>query len=369
MLAQHCSREEFFYTLAGFQKKDLHIVVGYQNFLRKNRIWFLPAIGAIPKYLYGQDTLSVRKMLRVIQRGESLLLYPEGIQSTSGSTQPINPATIKLLKKCGLPVVLCSSQGAYLTRPRYSSVIRHGQINYHYQLLFTPQELAELSENQIYDKLLKNFRYNDFDFNQQFHIAYHGKVPNITGLNNIIFRCPICEHDFCFQVEHDTMTCTHCGLAVTMDAYYQLHANETSFKFTNINQWYQWQRQTVHRSVNQNDFTYTLPVQIGDINLRTLAAHPDIIGTGTLTLTHEHLIYKGTYHNQNTTLTFDLHLIPSLPFDPILHNVDMVYNNQYYCFMPTANPLACVQLTLMIEELHNRIDPAWRKVCEDVYDY
>ena len=62
-------------------------------------------MNAIPKLLYQPDTSCTRKMLKVIKSGGSLALFPEGIQSISGSTHPINPATCKFIKKAGLPVV------------------------------------------------------------------------------------------------------------------------------------------------------------------------------------------------------------------------------------------------------------------------
>jgi hypothetical protein len=102
--------------MCGLGRSDLNIVAGYQNFFSSKTNYFgMTQMNAIPKLLYQPDTSCTRKMLKVIKSGGSLALFPEGIQSISGSTHPINPATCKFIKKAGVLVILANSQGSYLS--------------------------------------------------------------------------------------------------------------------------------------------------------------------------------------------------------------------------------------------------------------
>ena len=93
LLSAHASRLEFIYAIYGFGRRDVNIVCGYQNILKKGIYRIFIAMGVISKYLYQPDFMCVKNMLRVLKRGGAIGLFPEGIQSTSGSTHPINPAT------------------------------------------------------------------------------------------------------------------------------------------------------------------------------------------------------------------------------------------------------------------------------------
>ena len=119
LLSSHASRLEFIYTVYGFKRKDVNVVCGFQNVLQKGI--FAPALrfGVISKYLYQPDFMCVKNMLKVLKRNGAIGLFPEGIQSTGGSTHPINPATAQFIKKSRANIVVCTSEGAYLATNRF----------------------------------------------------------------------------------------------------------------------------------------------------------------------------------------------------------------------------------------------------------
>ncbi len=98
LLSTHASRLEFIYTVYGFKRHDINVVCGFQNILKKGLYHLFIQLGVISKYLYQPDFMCVKNMLRVLRSGGAIGLFPEGIQSTSGSTHPINPATTHFLK-------------------------------------------------------------------------------------------------------------------------------------------------------------------------------------------------------------------------------------------------------------------------------
>ena len=178
LLSSHASRLEFVYTLYGFGRKDVNMVCGYQNILKKGIYPLFIGLGVISKYLYQPDIICVKQMLRVLKRNGTIGLFPEGIQSTSGSTHPINPATAQFIKCSKANVVVATSKGAYLATNRYSSDRKKGYIGIEYSLLFTPEMLKTLSEEEIYSMILQKISYNDFAFNKIARNKYVGKKSN-----------------------------------------------------------------------------------------------------------------------------------------------------------------------------------------------
>ena len=122
LLSSHASRLEFIYTIYGFRRKDVNVVCGFQNILKKGLFGLFIKLGVISKYLYQPDILCVKNMLGVLKRGGAIGLFPEGIQSTSGSTHPINPATTQLIKRSKANIVVCSTKGARRRMPKWQSL-------------------------------------------------------------------------------------------------------------------------------------------------------------------------------------------------------------------------------------------------------
>ena len=141
LLSSHASRLEFIYTLYGFKRKDINMVCGFQNIFQKNLYKLFLKIGVISKYLYQPDFLCVKNMLKILKNNGAIGLFPEGIQSTSGTTHPINPATASFIKRSKANIVVCSTKGAYLATNRYSKDRKKGFIGVNYSLLFTPSIL------------------------------------------------------------------------------------------------------------------------------------------------------------------------------------------------------------------------------------
>lgn len=364
LLSQHASRNDFIYVTYGMRKTRFNIVVGYYNFFSRFVFTLLRMVGAIPKKLYAPDLGAVLNIRHVVKNGGSVLLFPEGIQSTSGSNHPINPATIKLLKSCKLPVVLCRSEGAYKSRPRYKRDNCKGKMTYRYTMLFDEKELQESSEEQLYDKLMENFRYNEFSDNQ---VEFKGKYPHSYGLDKILYICPKCGSEFTLITHEKGIRCTHCNNNVNIDSRYRLYGTKEDIVPSDIDSWYKWQRSVVRQQVSDDNFVLQgrFEYQVIDkYKLHTPAEQT--VGEGKLTLNKEGLHYFGTVNGKEVVQHYDIANIPSLPFTPG-QSVDLYYGNDYICFKAMSNPSEVVKWMLCSEELHNLTDPKWKKVSDDAY--
>ena len=279
LLCQHRSRLDYIYVYAGLKRPDYNALCGYQNVFQPVIYTPFKHLGVIAKMLYQPDAHATLQLMRAAKQGSSLVVFPEGIQSTSGSTHPINPATMKLLCKLKLPVALVTLKGAYFTRPRYTTDTKKGKITARFTKLFDAEDFENSSMDELYDRLLERFTYNEFDEHRDAPVAFRGKKPNMDGLDNIIYKCPQCMAEHQLRVEGDTMRC-QCGFAVKMDDYFRLIPVNGELPFRDHDQWYKWQRTEVAKEVVSDDFTMSTRVQIGRINTQKLGSNCSLQGFG-----------------------------------------------------------------------------------------
>ena len=367
-LCQHKSRDDYFYVFSALNRTDIHVLVGYQNVFKKFIYSILKRLGVIAKYLYQPDIQATKQIFEAVKLGGSIVIFPEGIQSTSGTTHPINPATIKLLKKLNLPVALVTLKGSYFTRTRYSTDIKKGKITVTLSKLFDSNDLKTQTEDQLNSILLSKFKYNEFDEFKNEKVEFIGKEPNITGLNNIIYKCPHCKAENCFTVKNDSMACNNCGFEVRMDNYYDIHAVNKTLPFNNIDEWYKWQRAEINKQVKDDNFVLTTKVKLAVVNTKKLTKNRSLlyIGDGELTLTNKGLTYKGTKLGENVELFFEAKSVYSLTIT-LFYDLDLYYKNEYYNFKLLEDKMLMTKWMLATEEIHNLYDETWKIASDEVY--
>lgn len=370
LLSSHASRLEFIYSIYGFRRKDVNIVCGYQNILKKGIYPIFIRLGVISKYLYQPDLVCVKNMLKVLKRNGSIGLFPEGIQSTSGSLHPINPATAQFIKHSKANIVVCTTKGAYMATNRYSSDRKKGYIGIDYSLLFTPEMLDELSEEQIYAKLLEKINYNDFEFNKTARNKYVGKNSNAFGIEKILYKCPNCGAEHILFVEGDKVTCKACDFNVRIDEYYDLVDAKGKCP-KNIDEWYKWQRRCVAKEIKADDFEMEINGSLCTLKLDKLRKAPynrEILSNGSMKLTNKGLSFAGELNGQSVDFEFKAKSVYSLTFST-KGFLEFYNNNDYYMLIPDDKGQCLIKWTLASEEIHNLYDEKWRSASADVYDY
>lgn len=367
LLATHASRMEFIYMIYGFKHKDINIVCGYQNIIKKGLYNLFIKLGVISKYLYQPDIVCMKNILKVLKRNGTVGIFPEGIQSTSGSTHPINPATVQFIKKSKANIVVSTSKGAYLATNRYSKDRKIGYIGIDFSLVLTPDMLDELSTEQIYKLLLEKIRYNDFEHNRIARNRYIGKKSNAFGINKILYKCPDCKKEDGIYVEHDTIICKHCGLKIKVNEYYDLVGVKCNKVPKDIDEWYKWQRRCVTKEIIDDSFELSLTGSLCTLKLDKLRKESksrEVLAVGKATLTNKGLFFKG----QNVDFNFDAKTVYSLTLSTKGY-LEFYSGNNYYMIVPDDPNQCLINWTLASEEIHNLYDEKWKSACADVYDY
>ena len=366
IISRHTSRDDPYYVNAGYNFILPNAIMSRHNVFIPVMYRLLLADGVILKSLYEPDMGAMRNIFRLRKKGASFLLFPEGIQSMDGTTQPIHPATARLIKKLDLDTVLCTNNGAYLCNPRFDTKKRKGKLEYRFDILFSKEEIREMSEDVLYERLLEKFVYNDFAWNGKNQFHYKGKTPCAHGLDNILYICPHCGNQFTMHVENDRLICT-CGSSVRIDDCYNLFPDDTeNFPFKRIDEWYHWQRGIIEDEIKHDDFSLQYEAEYLTLNRGNLfKGRCQKLGEGKIELGREHLRYIGTDCGKDAIITFDISQLPSTTLSKDLKTI-IYHDGIYYQFNLKAAPCHAVKLMTAVELLHEERDPERKKARMDV---
>jgi len=86
----------------------------------------LAGLGAFPVRRYRVDPQTVRVLLRLLDEGQGVCVYPEGERSWDGALQPFRRGTLRVALRAGVPIIPVGISGTYDLMPRWLKRPRPG---------------------------------------------------------------------------------------------------------------------------------------------------------------------------------------------------------------------------------------------------
>ena len=224
---------------------------------------------------------TVIDMIRRVKHGSSVCLFAEGVRSWDGRSCPIDPSTAKMVKRMGCGLVTYRIEGGYFASPMWSGAsIRRGHLHGAPVRVFTPEQLKDMSVEEIYDVIMTDTREDAYARQLADPKPYRCKAP-AEHLERLLFLCPHCGGRDTFSSSGDTVTCAACGHTFRYTSYGMLEGAD----FETLTAFSDWQKERVREDV-ANGTAYTAP----DAALFTLEHHTETPVThGPLSLTGEEL--------------------------------------------------------------------------------
>ncbi len=197
-------------------------------------------IDPIPRSKGASGADTVKAILRRIKNGESVVLFAEGDCTWDGLSQGIFPATGKLAKVCGAPLVTFRIEGGYLSRPRWAKKSRRGKMHGAPVRVYTPEELKSMAPNEVTEAINRDIFVDAWADQRKNRVAYRCKAP-AEGLERALFICPECNKPEKLASVGNRFFCTACGAEWMMDEYGFLNGPQ----FSTIAEWDAWQKRAV----------------------------------------------------------------------------------------------------------------------------
>ena len=199
----------------------------------------------IPRAQGGNAAATVMDILRKLKNEGSVGIAAEGNCTWNGVTAPFLPATGKMARASGVPLVTVRVQG-YLASPRWAFTRRKGPVKISLGGIYQPDELKKMKPDEI-NALIARDIYVDAYAEQEAHPQRYPGKRLAEGLEHALVLCPRCHGIDCLHSKDDRFTCS-CGFSVRYDEWgYFTEVSERGedgeAPFRTVRDWDAWQKE------------------------------------------------------------------------------------------------------------------------------
>ncbi|MBQ3495676.1 MAG: 1-acyl-sn-glycerol-3-phosphate acyltransferase [Clostridia bacterium] len=354
VIFNHLSRIDHMYVMGACYPRITNMMAGYCEFYRGKFSFVFGLNKVIPKKNYAADALPIRAVSKVLKKGGCVTFAPEGLASDFGGNKPIVPGTSKMFKHFKVPVYFCHLQGQYLQNTKVCLDERLGQTHATMKLLFSKDDVARLSVEEMDDIINEKFRIDEYAWGKENKIKWKTNGRICHRLEDLCYKCPKCGSEFTMKGEGDKIYCTKCGNGATMDDYYEFHPFEGSVIPESPLVWSENQRKDIIREIRENpDYRFEDECEIGNLDEYKLLwknKTSNIVGSGKIWIDHKGLHYEGTRNGQ----PYEFHVSYKSLYT-LITEVDMSYFNfyldgEYFDVFPKHQTVW--KFYLLVEEMH-----------------
>ena len=167
-------------------------------------------VAPIPRRKAASGADTVKAILRALGEGETVCLFAEGDASWDGLTHPVFPATGKLARMAGVPLLTYRIEGGYLSLPRWSPRLRKGRVRGVKAGFYTAEELKRKKGPEITALIDRDIFEDAFARQEREHTRFRAS-GRAEGIERGFFICPGCGRLGTVRGEGDRVRCD-CGL-------------------------------------------------------------------------------------------------------------------------------------------------------------
>lgn len=363
LISNHASRVDYLYTAPVCYPRKLNYVVGYNEFFLWPTSILLGAAQVIPKRNFTPDIHCIKQIFNIIRKGGCICIMPEGMSSITGMAQPVMPGGGALLKRLGVNVYYTKISGGYLANTKHYLKQRNGRTEVTVDRMFTPEELATLSVEQIEDRMNELLAHDDYIWNKEKQVEFKDKGDGMAyALDTLLYMCPKCGAMHKMECSGDTIRCTACGNTISIDSRFNINAvGEDSVCPELVTDWTIMERRKAAEEVRREGFSYSGHVRIGRLPEHRklgLGQTSKICGDGELRLDAEGLHFDGT--ENGSPLKFSI--VPAaLPTFGMCTDISRFYtflDGKFIEFYPDGRD--ALHWDHLVEELHRAKGGKWQ---------
>jgi len=182
----------------------------------------------------------VKNIKDTLANGISVAMHAEGGTSFNGESRYILPNTARLIKEAGCALITYRMHGGYLVGPRWAKHARRGPLYGGVVREYDPEEIAAMTEDEIYEALCRDLYVNVYDEQRKDPQEYRGK-DLAENCEIILYQCPSCLETSKLRSHGDRLSCD-CGYEVEMREDGFFHDCGSGCIIDNICDWEHWQR-------------------------------------------------------------------------------------------------------------------------------
>jgi 1-acyl-sn-glycerol-3-phosphate acyltransferase len=357
MLCNHNSFLDFKVLTKAIFPSRANYVVAIDGFIGREKL--LRNVGCICKRKFTNDIVLVKQLKQVLKNGDIAVVYPEARYSLCGTTAVLPESLGKLCKAMKVPVVTFICHGNHVTSPFWNLHDRGIKpTEAEMTLLFTPEELAGMSVEEINKKLVDAFQYDDYRWQKERGLRTKYK-KRAEGLQKVLYQCPACKTEFRMETEGTKLRCKACGKTWVLNELNELTAEDGKTEFSHIPDWYEWERSNVRAEVEAG--TYTSGEL--DVHVDSLPNAKGYVRLGNGKMVHDEKGFR-VWGTDDQGMAFSMEIPAATQYSVHIEYeylgkygdcVDLNTLQDTWYVYPHGNDFAVTKMALATEELYQKI--------------
>lgn len=357
MLCNHNSFLDFKVLTKAIFPSRANYVVAIDGFIGREKL--LRNVGCICKRKFTNDIVLVKQLKQVLKNGDIAVVYPEARYSLCGTTAVLPESLGKLCKVMKVPVVTFICHGNHVTSPFWNLHDRGIKpTEAEMTLLFTPEELAGMSVEEINKKLVEVFQYDDYRWQKERGLRTKYK-KRAEGLQKVLYQCPACKTEFRMETEGTKLRCKACGKTWVLSELNELTAEDGQTEFSHIPDWYEWERSNVRAEVEAG--TYTSGEL--DVHVDSLPNAKGYVRLGNGKMVHDEKGFR-VWGTDDQGMAFSMEIPAATQYSVHIEYeylgkygdcVDLNTLQDTWYVYPHGNDFAVTKMALATEELYQKI--------------
>jgi len=312
LLYNHYSNKDHYVIKASTGYRRVTYVLASTFYLNKVLNVLLHLARAISKDQFKPDISAIRNMRQAIEKNQVIAISPAGQTTIDGNTAFISKTIVKFIRMAKADVMALQTRGVYLTFPKWRQEKRKCRMETKFIPLIKKEEIDNLTDDEIYNLVVNALSVREYE--DQYTMKRKIKSKNIiSGLQNIIVKCPKCGKYHSFNLVDKHIECDSCGLQIHMDEYGFLSYSDKSINFKTIPELYSYQREQVGLDF-LNGMEYSDEVTVLS-NINNKSTFEDL-GRGIVTLKKEGLYLRSMLTGKLEEKFYSIENITQLPFHP-----------------------------------------------------
>ena len=336
-------------TIATFPHPK-NYVIAIDGYLNREKL--IRMIGGICKRKFTTDLQLIKQLEYSVAHKRVPVIFPEARYSLCGTTAIIPPALGRLCKHLNVPVVMLMMHGHHINSPFWNLHDRKVKgLQAEIKCIIRKEELAELSLDEINEKIHDAFQYDEYQWQKDnnIHVTYKGRAE---GLHKVLYQCPHCGKEYRMDSKGTQLFCKACGHTWEYSELGELQAVEGEKYFSHIPDWYEWERDNVRKEVEAGTYHFE-----GEVHTSMMPKDKFVpIGNGHLIHDMNGFKLTGEFEGEKYEVFLDarMHYGVHIEYEYLGKYGDCVdlntLDNTYYVY-PHGEDFAVTKLSLACEEL------------------
>ena len=351
LLSNHASMVDFFVMLKATHPARPNNVMTLEGFNTYTEP-LARAAGIIGTRKFITDIHLIKNMKYCVDVLKNVfVLFPEARYSLDGCTSYIPTSLGKMVKILGVPVVVLTIHGNFVTCPQWNKIDKKSHVEAELVQIVTAEETKTLSAKEINKRIAEHFKYDDFAWQKENQIKID-HPQRAKGLHALLYKCPSCKTESQMDSEGTKLWCNCCKKTWEMDEYGQLRALEGETEFAHIPDWSNWERECVRKEIENGTYYFE-----DDVRVETLPGSKKFYkqGMGKLIQTPEETRVECNYYGEPYVLKRSAKGLESMHIEyDYLGRGDCVDisipEDSFWCYLTKRD--AITKISFATEEMH-----------------